>query len=90
MINTKKLKKVKYKVGPNELISLIPYCAIIECYILFEGDSKDALLYFPEKLSWELDEEKGIDIGCPSLGFAVFNPDTKLWTKSKLDYLNLK
>ena len=87
------MKKVKYKVGEDEAIGIVPCGAtILDAYIIETGNPIDeSLIYFPGKLTYEDKDYIATDPGAtPSLGFAKYDAEKDVWTKSNKSYINLK
>lgn len=85
------MKKIKYKVSDGEIIGLVPFGSIIDCYLVHESCEIDGgLVYMPKKINFVFDGEKGYDSGCGSLSFAILEDrKCKHYVRYGKDYINL-
>ena len=81
------MKKIKYRIGDKEDISIIPYGSVIDVYFVI-GNKEEGIIYIPKKVKWSCKNEHGIDEGCGCLIFARLDHD-KVWKKHHDDYINL-
>lgn len=66
----------------------IPSGAILNAYLIIDNDN-EGLIYFPKKLEWIFDGKNESEIGCGSIGFAIFDYRQNVWIRHGEDYLNL-
>lgn len=84
------MKTIKYKIGKDEAISVIPTGSIIQNAKLVVEMDGEGLIYIPKNIRYEDDGEVQIDrSGVGSLSFGAFDRVFRYWVRSKSDWMNV-